>query len=138
MAGGSSLTYQWLFSQGGAGNPINGATNTSLTITNVQSASAGDYYVAISNPYGSVTDSLATLIIYTNAAATLSGAFDAANGQFQLFVQNVTAFGGRMPYTLQASTNLTDWAPITTNGTPFVYTETNSFPQRYYRALFIQ
>ncbi|HEX3627378.1 MAG TPA: hypothetical protein VH280_18385 [Verrucomicrobiae bacterium] len=40
-------------------------------------------------------------------------------------------------YILQASTNLTDWVPILTNGAPFVYTETNGIPQRYYRAVFM-
>ena len=136
VVGSATGPYQWYFSRGGAGTPINGATNTSLTITNVQLSDAGSYSVEMFNPYGSIITSPAWLTVYTNAAANLFGAFDAANGQFQLLVQNVSAIGGRMPYTLQASTNLTNWVPILTNGTPFVYTETNSFPQRYYRAVF--
>jgi hypothetical protein len=133
-AGGSPLTYQWYF-QVGLSNAIYGATNSSLTITNAQPANWGRYSVVVSNPYGSVASSQAWLLVYSNAAAALSGAFIATNGQFQLTVSNADNLGG-MPYTIQASTNLTDWAPIYSNTSPFSYLETNAFPQRYYRAVF--
>lgn len=50
-SGNSGLTYQWRFN----GVPIPGATGTSLTITNVQLESEGDYTCA-------VTDSIATVL----------------------------------------------------------------------------
>jgi hypothetical protein len=133
-AGGSSLTYQWYY-QVAISNAISGATNESLTITNAQPANWGRYSVVVSNPYGSVASSQAFLIVYTNAPAALSGAFNSTNGQFQLTVSNAENLGG-MPYTVQASTNLTDWVPIWTNTSPFVYTDSNALPRRYYRVVF--
>jgi formylglycine-generating enzyme len=52
------LTYQWLFN----GSVISGGTNNFLTITNVSFANVGNsYQVIITNSYGSVTSSVATL-----------------------------------------------------------------------------
>ncbi len=51
--------YQWFFE----GVAITGATNASLTITNVQVANAGSYYVTVSNVLGSVTSSNALLTV---------------------------------------------------------------------------
>lgn len=41
------VAYQWLID----GNPIDGATNATLTVTNVQMSDAGDYSVIVFNPY---------------------------------------------------------------------------------------
>jgi arabinan endo-1,5-alpha-L-arabinosidase len=57
-------TYQWVFN----GTAISGATGSSYSLTNVQSSSAGDYTVAVSNSAGSVTSGKATLTV--NAATT--------------------------------------------------------------------
>ncbi|HEV2330504.1 MAG TPA: immunoglobulin domain-containing protein [Verrucomicrobiae bacterium] len=133
-AGGSPLTYQWYF-QAGLSNAISGATNSTLTITNAQPANWGRYSVVVSNAGGSVASSQACLLVYSNAAAALSGALIATNGEFELTVSNAENLGG-MPYTIQASTNLTDWVPVFSNASPFSYLETNAFPQRYYRAVF--
>ncbi|MGA2241282.1 MAG: LamG-like jellyroll fold domain-containing protein [Verrucomicrobiota bacterium] len=55
------LRYQWAFN----GTNIAGATNTSLTLTNVQLSQAGYYAVLVTNVYGSVLSSNALLIVYT-------------------------------------------------------------------------
>jgi len=61
-AGGlSPLSYQWRL--GGA--DIQGATNATFTLTNVQSGNAGVYSVAVSNIYGTVTSANATLTVAT-------------------------------------------------------------------------
>ena len=58
MAGGTlPLSYQWNFN----GTNISGATNTLLTLTNVQSSQAGNYAVLVTNPLGSVLSSNAVL-----------------------------------------------------------------------------
>lgn len=57
--GTGPLAYQWLFNS----NVINGATNSSLTWTNVQMTQAGPYSVVVSNAYGSTTSSNATLTV---------------------------------------------------------------------------
>jgi hypothetical protein len=59
-AGGSPpLSYQWSFN----GNTIDGATDSSLTLTNVQITQAGNYSVQVTNTAGSATSSNATLTV---------------------------------------------------------------------------
>jgi len=57
--GSAPLSYQW--SKDGTALP--GATNATLTFTNVQPPRIGDYRVVVSNGAGSVTSSVATLNI---------------------------------------------------------------------------
>ena len=53
------LTYQWSFN----GTNVLGATNSSLTLTNVQFSQAGNYAVLVTNLYGSVLSSNAVLTV---------------------------------------------------------------------------
>ena len=55
---GPGLSYQWLFN---GTNDIPGATNASIRLSNVQSASAGIYSVRVTNEFGSILSSNATL-----------------------------------------------------------------------------
>jgi subtilase family serine protease len=55
------LNYQWNFN----GTNMSGATNTSLTLTNVQLSQAGNYAVQVSNVLGLATSSNAILTVYT-------------------------------------------------------------------------
>jgi hypothetical protein len=65
IAGGTPIpTYQWNFN----GTAIAGATSSSYSVTNAQSANAGSYTVLVSNSAGSVTSSAATLTV--NSAST--------------------------------------------------------------------
>ena len=52
----ANVQYQWQFN----GTNITGATNSTLTLTGVDSADAGSYQVVISNASGSATSSAAT------------------------------------------------------------------------------
>lgn len=55
-----AVIYQWFFN----GNSIGGATSTSLTLSNVQAANAGSYFVTVTNAAGSVNSSdTATLTV---------------------------------------------------------------------------
>ena len=58
-ATGPALSYQWSY---GATN-LAGATNTTLTLTNVEPGEAGNYAVTVSNPNGSVQSSNAVLTV---------------------------------------------------------------------------
>jgi hypothetical protein len=56
-SGSSTFTYQWQFN----GVSIPNATNATLTVNNVQSATAGSYRVVVSNAAGSTTSAEAVL-----------------------------------------------------------------------------
>ena len=58
-SGTPPLSYQWNFN----GTNIVGATNTMLTLTNVQLNQAGNYAVLVTNAYGSALSSNAVLVI---------------------------------------------------------------------------
>jgi endonuclease/exonuclease/phosphatase family metal-dependent hydrolase len=64
--GTAPLAYQWRF----FGTNFSGATNSSLSLTNLQTTNAGDYTVVITNVAGSVTSSVATLTVTTGPAIT--------------------------------------------------------------------
>ena len=72
---GSPLSYQWR--QGGA--PLDGATNATLTLTNLQAANAGFYDVVISNAFGILTSAVVSLTV--NFVATDSLSLDIVSGQ---------------------------------------------------------
>ena len=59
VAGTPPLSYQWSF----GGMALDGATNASLTLTNVQFSQAGSYSVVITNVAGTASSSNATLSV---------------------------------------------------------------------------
>jgi hypothetical protein len=59
-AGRRPLTYQWLFN----GTNLMAATNSLLTLTNVQFLNSGTYAVVVTNAYGAITSSNAILSVY--------------------------------------------------------------------------
>jgi len=63
--GTGPLAFQWKFN----GSALTGATSTSLTLSNVQSANAGTYTVTVSNAVGSVTSTGATLTVSTGGGS---------------------------------------------------------------------
>jgi uncharacterized repeat protein (TIGR01451 family) len=58
-SGAEPLQFQWFLND----EAVTGATNASLILTNVQSAQAGIYVVAVSNDFGSVLSDEATLTV---------------------------------------------------------------------------
>jgi hypothetical protein len=54
------LSFQWWFN----GLVLPAQTNSSLILTNVQAANAGNYAVVVTNSYGSVTSAVATLTVW--------------------------------------------------------------------------
>lgn len=56
-SGTTPFTYQWRKNE----QPINAATSSTLTLSNVQSTDAGNYDVIVTNSVGSVTSNAATL-----------------------------------------------------------------------------
>ncbi len=58
--------YQWRFK----GVPLTGATNATLTVSNLQYANQGDYTVLVGNRAGSLTSAVATLTVLALPAIT--------------------------------------------------------------------
>ena len=58
--GSGTLAYQWRIN----GTNLTGATLSTLSLTNVQLTNAGNYTVVVTNSYGSVTSSIASLTVY--------------------------------------------------------------------------
>jgi hypothetical protein len=65
-SGTAPLNYQWNFN----GSALPGATNDSVTLTNVQTAQAGNYTVVVTNSWGSITSAVATLTVAVPAGIT--------------------------------------------------------------------
>jgi hypothetical protein len=119
--------YQWLFN----GNAIDGATGTSLTITNAGINNVGYYSCDVLKATEGVPTRSALLMVYTNSIDPQTG------------VDPVVVFGFPLPgggsqgtcpghyvgyinYT-KSATNGWGWAPDTTNGnTIFTATDNNS------------
>ena len=70
-SGTAPLRYQWRFN----GANLSGATNTSLGLTGVQPANAGNYTVVVTNSAGSATSAVAVLTVLPAAGTvTINGA----------------------------------------------------------------
>ena len=66
VSGAPPPTYQW----NKAGQPISGATSSTLTLDNVQDRDASTYTVVVTNSLGSATSAPAFLIVHTLFTAT--------------------------------------------------------------------
>jgi hypothetical protein len=124
------LSYQWYFNQ--TNMIVYPASFATLMLPSVTVNAAGYYSVVVTNAYGSVTSSVATLTVVTPLVHN-------ANGSVTL------GFAGIPSSTIRvfAATNLAPpitWQPVFTNsnvGTnvTWQFTDTNAvyFPQRFYR-----
>jgi sugar lactone lactonase YvrE len=66
VSGAPPPTYQW----NKAGQPISGATSSTLTLNNVQAGDASNYTVVVTNSLGSATSVPAFLVVHTLITAT--------------------------------------------------------------------
>ena len=67
--GTSPFTYQWKKGNAAGNVAIPGATNATLTLTNVQAADAASYQVVVTNSVGSTSSSAANLSVTVGASA---------------------------------------------------------------------
>lgn len=138
--GGWPLHYQWRKNGTNllAAERILGVNADTLVLTNVQSADAGNYSVVLTNTFGSVTSSVATLTVQMPAPLiiTTNGSVGVSNG---LFGFSLSGASGQTVVT-EASTNLANpvWLPLQTNlldGTPAYFSDPQwmNYSRRYYR-----
>jgi hypothetical protein len=112
VAGGTGpLNYQWHF----GGTNLSGATNATLTLANVQTNNVGNYFVIVTNSWGSITSAVVTLTVLVPAWIATQPANQAVIlGQNALF--SVGA-GGDAPLSYQWSFNGTNSIISATNST---------------------
>ena len=132
-SGTAPLTLQWFDNHT---NAIAGATNATLTLTNLAVGQSGHYTVAVTNVAGS-TSAYGTLTVNTLVSPALTNAVTLPDGTFQL------TFSGPAgeTYKVLATTNLTQavtsWS-VLTNGVfgagavTFVDPAATNQPQRFY------
>ena len=105
--GTAPFGYQWSIN----GTSISDETNTSLTLTNIQTTDAGSYAVIVTNIAGSATSSVATLTVYVPPTITTQPASQALiQGQTAAFT--VTA-NGTAPFGYQWNVNGTSISDAT-------------------------
>jgi pectate lyase len=132
LAGGTAnLSYRWYFN---TNTPVPNATNSILTLANVQSANAGVYTVVVTNIAGTVTSTNAILAVSGGGSPQpqVSGLVF-TNGTFSLTISG----GSGSDFIVQTSTNLIDWVNLYTNfsATPFTWIDSNAgnLGQQFYR-----
>ena len=125
VVGDNPLSYQWQFNS----VTIPGATNSSISLANVQSTNVGACVVTISNAFGSVSTIPAILKVNTNGFPLLfSDNFDTnSSGSWNFFwgsgdsVPDYTADWAydhaAIPYTFNGTTYLIPPAPNSVGGT---------------------
>jgi hypothetical protein len=125
---------------GTSNQALQGETNDTLNLTSVTSDDATNYFLVVTNNYGSVTSSIAGLWVYVPPQNfNASNIFGSNGNQLSLQLSGTPNY----PYILQSATNLTppiSWNPIFTNVTDtngnWSYTVTNllTAPNLFYRA----
>ena len=103
-AGTKPLGYQWSLN----GSPVLNATNPTLTMTGLQlSQSGGVYAVTVTNLYGTVTSSNATLTVYSSAPFFVTQPTNSTVSVGGVVVLSAT-LGGTLPISYQWKLNGTN------------------------------
>ena len=135
VAGGTGpLVYQWYFN---TNTPVPNATNSTLTLNNLQTTNAGAYSVVVTNGAGSIASSNAFLIVSSLEATPARPQVSGSVFNNEIFSLIVNGDAGP-DYIVQASTNLVTWQSLFTNHLvtpPFNWSDSNaaSYTRRYYR-----
>ncbi len=104
--GTAPLGYQWFFSGGSLG----GVTNTTLTLTNAPSGKAGNYWIIVTNSYGSATSQVASLTL-TNAG----GSTNVVNSPDEASLRAAIKIGGWVSLAFNGTVTITNTINITNN-----------------------
>jgi PKD repeat protein len=122
FSGTQPITNQWKVDKGSGFVPITGATNTTLTLSNIQLSNSGNYVLFASNAAGSSNSTPATLTVYSapsqlsinvqftgswldgNAPTQTGPAVIGNSGDFWNGISNPT--GGTSPAGLAQGTNI--------------------------------
>ncbi len=116
---------------------LTGQTNATLTLLAVTNGNAANYFVVVTNSFGSVTSAVATLTVFLPPQSFLARSTNSHQVALQLIGSP------NYPYILQSATNLTppvNWQPVLTNPADgngnWQFTDTNlNGSQKFYRAV---
>lgn len=103
-ATGADLAYQWFHKT----LPLPGATNSTLTLTDVQPANAGDYLVTVRNAVGTLTDTATLTVLSPPLIMEFLGIFSLA-GQPPTLTINADPGAN---YSIDVSDDLISWNPL--------------------------
>jgi photosystem II stability/assembly factor-like uncharacterized protein len=135
--GNPPFSFQWQKN----GAAISGATTSALTLTNLTRAQEAAYSVVVTNAWGALTSSNASLRVV--APQYIQTPQLAANGMVDILFGDSTGAPlstNDLPnMQVLSSSNLVDWIPLTnalslTNGM-LMFQETATLPRRFYRVL---
>jgi len=97
--GAGTIRYQWYFN----GNPINGGTGSTLTVTNVQPVNQGNYYCTLRDDYNVATSAVVPMTVVTKPAFSVQPiATTVVEGRDAVFTIACT---GTSPMTYRWNTN---------------------------------
>ena len=128
MGGTTPMTYQWRLN----GSNLTAATNSSITITNIQTFQEGTYSIAVANAAGSITQNIAIVTVNDPPVITQQPvSTNAAPGTPVTLSVSVT---GRTPLTYQWYKGTPTAAPISgaCSNSYTVLSATNRDTDRYY------
>ena len=129
-SGTTPLAYQWRTN----GSAYAGQTNNPLNVLNFQPANEGGYDVVVTNVAGAVTSSTALLYYLSSNGAVRFTNMAWVTNQFTSLLLGAA----NTNYIVQTSTNLTNWAALSTNasgGGVINFTHTNATDTNlFYRA----
>jgi len=135
-SGSQPLGYQWFFN--GTNNPV-GANSNVLELDNVDTNSAGNYTVLITNAVGSVTSSVGNLYILVNGSLTPPQLWllnhDPVNGDGLMM-----ALQAGRNYRVQSSSDLSQWLDVTnflSQSSLVIFTNSlfTNLPSQFYRVV---
>jgi hypothetical protein len=133
--GSGPLQYQWQFNS----NNIAGATSSSLILTDIQSANAGNYSVIVSNLISSTNSTVATLTVTPLSPPQFQPAVLQPNGTLQLKFSGTTGANYRLWATTNAAlTPIQSTWTLLSSGTfgsgtvTYVDTASTNFTRRFY------
>jgi len=135
---GDNLSNNKNFNVSSFTDPITGLTTSTLTISNVTSASAGTYYVVAKNSGGMITNYNAVLLVLNlstpDPVSIITSQCGKTNNGFHLQLHKAA----QSNCVIEATSDFVNWAPIATNtsgSTNFSYLDTaaTNLVTRYYR-----
>ena len=128
------LTFQWFFNNGA----LPAQTNSTLTLSNLTGADAGNYYVVATASGGSSTSAVVALSVTLGSPPAIAAPTAHLDGSFSLYYTGVAGF----IYILETTTNLVSaasWQPVATNVQAtngvslFFDPQATNFANRFYR-----